>query len=251
MKHTMNLRIAEIDAESGWTTAQMTVTVQFVRAAVGTEAPTSTEPDLRPGAAREFVASPVEPDPASGIRVRPAAPGDLDALVNLEKRVFATDRMSRRSFRSFLKSPTAEVIVAQEEDTLGGMAIVQVPTGSGTARLHSIAVAPHMGGRGVGAMLLAAAEAAALKRHCRAIQLEVHETNAAAISRYRKSGYREFRRVSGYYEDGGDALRFEKRLAGNEDDVRQALDESKKKTAIRSGKTPKSSKPKSLKKKKK
>jgi hypothetical protein len=44
------------------------------------------------------------------------------------------------------------------------------------------------------------------------MSLEVHETNAAAISRYRKSGYRQFGRHAGYYEDGGDALRFEKRL---------------------------------------
>src|SRR5437762_9429665 len=45
--------------------------------------------------------------------------------------------------------------------------------------------------------------------------LEVHETNHAAISRYRKSGYREFGRHKKYYEDGGDALRFEKRLVPN------------------------------------
>ena len=40
----------------------------------------------------------------------------------------------------------------------------------------------------------------------------MHETNHAAISRYRKSGYREFGRHAAYYEDGGDALRFEKQL---------------------------------------
>ena len=69
-----------------------------------------------------------------------------------------------------------------------------------------------MSGRGVGPMLLAAAEEAALARDCRSIRLEVHETNHAAIARYRKSGYREFGRLRRYYEDGGDALRFEKRL---------------------------------------
>jgi hypothetical protein len=61
-------------------------------------------------------------------------------------------------------------------------------------------------------MLLAAAEAAAAARDCRTIRLEVHLNNHAAISRYRKSGYREFSRLRRYYEDGGDALRFEKRL---------------------------------------
>jgi ribosomal protein S18 acetylase RimI-like enzyme len=64
-------------------------------------------------------------------------------------------------------------------------------------------------------MLLAAAEAAAVARRCRAIRLEVHVTNHAAISRYRKSGYKQFARHRGYYEDGGDALRFEKRLVPN------------------------------------
>jgi Peptidase_C39 like family/Acetyltransferase (GNAT) family len=64
-------------------------------------------------------------------------------------------------------------------------------------------------------MLLAAAEAAAAARGCRAIRLEVHVRNHAAISRYRKSGYREFARIPRYYDDGGDALRFEKRLVPN------------------------------------
>jgi ribosomal protein S18 acetylase RimI-like enzyme len=43
------------------------------------------------------------------------------------------------------------------------------------------------------------------------MRLEVHQGNHAAIACYRKSGYREFARHR-YYEDGGDALRFEKRL---------------------------------------
>ena len=152
-----------------------------------------------------------QPEPQ--LRVRNAARGDLDALMELEHRVFATDRLSRRSLRHFLKSPTAEVIVAAAEDgRLAGNAIVLFRPRSRVARLYSIAVAPPMGGRGVGPMLLEAAEAAALARDCRAIRLEVHETNHAAISRYRKSGYRELGRHERYYQDGGDALRFEKRL---------------------------------------
>jgi len=149
------------------------------------------------------------------IRVRKAERGDVDALSELEHRVFATDRLSRPSLRRFLKSPSAEVIVARHGDRLAGSAIVLFRPRSVVARLYSIAVVPQMGGRGVGAMLLAAAEAAAVARRCRAIRLEVHVTNHAAISRYRKSGYKQFARHRGYYEDGGDALRFEKRLVPN------------------------------------
>jgi ribosomal protein S18 acetylase RimI-like enzyme len=150
--------------------------------------------------------------PAADIRVRKAERGDLDALTELEHRVFATDRLSRRSLRRFLDSPSAETIVAQAGGKLAGTAIVLFRPRSLVARLYSIAVAPHMGGRGVAPMLLAAAEAAALARGCRMIRLEVHVANHAAIARYRKSGYREFGRRRRYYEDGGDALRFEKRL---------------------------------------
>jgi ribosomal protein S18 acetylase RimI-like enzyme len=149
------------------------------------------------------------------IRTRKAEPGDVDVLTDLEQRVFATDRLSRRSLRRFLKSPSAEVVVAEQGAQLAGTAIVLFRPRSVVARLYSIAVAPPMGGRGVAQMLLEAAEAAALARGCRAIRLEVHQTNHAAISRYRKSGYREFGRHRGYYEDGGDALRFEKRLVPN------------------------------------
>ena len=150
------------------------------------------------------------PDPA--VCVRNAERGDLDALAALEHRVFATDRLSRRSLQRFLRAPSAEVLVAQDHTGLAGNAIVLFRPRSVIARLYSIAVAPAMSGRGVGTMLLAAAEAAALARGCRAIRLEVHVTNHAAIARYRKSGYREFDRLRKYYEDGGDALRFEKRL---------------------------------------
>jgi len=156
------------------------------------------------------------------MRVRRAEPGDVDALIKLEHRVFATDRLSRRSLRRLLDSPSAAVLVAVENAQLAGIAIVLFRARSAVARLYSIAVAPHVGGRGVAAMLLDAAEEAALARGCRIMRLEVHRANHAAISRYRKSGYREFGRYRAYYEDGADALRFEKRLRGDAAALRDA-----------------------------
>jgi ribosomal-protein-alanine N-acetyltransferase len=152
---------------------------------------------------------------APSVRVRTAASRDLDALIELENRVFATDRLSRRSLRRFLQSPTAAMVVAAGgAGRLAGAAIVLFRARSTVARLYSIAVAPAMSGRGVAPALLKAAEKIARKRGCSAIRLEVHETNNAAIARYRKEGYQEFGRHRRYYEDGGDALRFQKRLAG-------------------------------------
>jgi len=151
--------------------------------------------------------------PASDIRIRPAEPLDLDALAALEQRVFATDRIARRGFRRFLHSPAAALIIAVHGETLAGYALVLFRAGSGIARLYSIAVAPEAGRRGVGVRLLAAAEEAALGRERGVLRLEVHENNAAAIARYRKSGYAMFGRHFDYYGDHGHALRFEKRLA--------------------------------------
>jgi ribosomal protein S18 acetylase RimI-like enzyme len=137
---------------------------------------------------------------------------DLDALLAIEKAVFTVDLLSRRSFRHFLTSPAASLIVAQESGKLAGYALVFFPPRSAVARLYSIAVAPHIGRRGVGPLLLAAAENAALRRRRRGMRLEVHEHNTRAIARYEKSGYQLFGRHCDYYDDHATALRFEKPL---------------------------------------
>jgi ribosomal protein S18 acetylase RimI-like enzyme len=137
---------------------------------------------------------------------------DLTALIGIERAVFTTDFVSRRSFRRFLIATSAALIVADADGKLAGYVLVLYPPHSKLARLYSIAVAPHIGRRGVGALLLAAAEQAARRRGRETMRLEVHEHNGRAIARYEKSGYRLFGRHRHYYADRGDALRFEKAL---------------------------------------
>lgn len=148
-----------------------------------------------------------------GFRIRRGTPADLDALCSLENRVFETDRMSRRSLRRLLASPSAAIIVAQSEGAIVGVAVILFRANSSVARLYSIAVAPQRTGRGIASALLAEAERTGARR-CRRLRLEVHESNRAAINLYRKLGYREFDRYYQYYQDRGDALRFEKQLGG-------------------------------------
>ncbi len=137
---------------------------------------------------------------------------DLDALLDVEQAVFTTDILSRRSFRRFLATTGATLIVAEAAGKLAGYALVLYPPRSMFARLYSIAVAPHIGRRGIGPLLLADAERAARRRGRCAMRLEVHEHNGRAIARYEKSGYRLFGRHRRYYDDRSDALRFEKPL---------------------------------------
>lgn len=146
------------------------------------------------------------------VTLRRGRKSDLAALVTLELAVFKTDIVSRRSFRHFMASPNASLIVAEESGGLAGYVLVLYPPRSKLARLYSIAVAPHAGGRGLGPRLLAAAEESAKRRRRSAMRLEVHVRNKRAIARYVKSGYRLFGRHRDYYDNHGDALRFEKPL---------------------------------------
>lgn len=144
--------------------------------------------------------------------LRPGAAVDLSRLVALEERLFTADRISRRSFRHFLSAPGAALIVAGRGGELAGYALVLFHPRSAAARLYSIAVEPRHAGQGAGALLLAAAEGGAGERGYARMRLEVRVGNAAAIRLYRKAGYRQFGHRAGYYDDGEDALRFEKPL---------------------------------------
>ena len=152
----------------------------------------------------------------SAPRIRAATPDDIDALSAIEEAVFATDRISRRSFRALIARPTAATLVAEDDGEVAGYAMILFRRGTGMARLYSLAVSPGRTGAGLGRRLLAAAEDAA-KRHDRImLRLEVREDNLGAIGLYRKSGYRQIGRIADYYEDGMAALRFEKRLRDDE-----------------------------------
>ena len=153
----------------------------------------------------------------SAPRMRPATPEDIDDLVAIENAAFASDRISRRSFRALISRPTAETIVAEDgEGRLLGYAMLLFRKGTGLARLYSIAVAPAAKGLGVGRKLLEKAEEAAVRHDRFLLRLEVREDNIAAISLYRRPGYRRIGLYHDYYEDHSAALRFEKRLREEE-----------------------------------
>ncbi|RJT34926.1 GNAT family N-acetyltransferase [Mesorhizobium waimense] len=146
--------------------------------------------------------------------IRKARASDVDDLAAIEKAVFASDRISRRSFRQLIERETAEMLVAENDGRIAGYAVALFRKGSGVARLYSIAIGPFFGGIGIGRQLLAAAEEAAFEHDRMLLRLEVREDNARAIRIYEQGGYRKIGREPGYYEDGATALRYEKTLRG-------------------------------------
>ncbi len=137
---------------------------------------------------------------------------DLDALLALEQD-FPSDRLSRRSFRHLLTRGHADVWICVAGERVVGNAVMLYRAASKTARLYSIVTDGKTRGRGIATTLLKTVEAAAQRRAIERVSLEVRPDNMAAIKLYEKFGYRLARRIKGFYDDGQDALQFERALA--------------------------------------
>ncbi len=145
--------------------------------------------------------------------IRDARISDLNALAALEERCFQIDRFNRRQFRYYITRAQGRLLVDERRGKLIGYALVLLRRGTSLARLYSIAVDPKARGKGAGRDLLEAAEEAAAEASCAYMRLEVRPDNEKSIRLYRSAGYRKLGKVSDYYEDGMEALRYEKALA--------------------------------------
>ncbi|MFN0024957.1 MAG: GNAT family N-acetyltransferase [Parvularculaceae bacterium] len=146
------------------------------------------------------------------VSIRAARRADLDRIDAIEARSFAADRFSRAAIARLLASPAAAVLVANTDRGLAGYAAVLFRRGAGVARLYSIAVDPDARGLGAAQALVAAAEGAARRRGADRLRLEVRASNTPARSLYDRAGFTFLEQRPGYYTDGEDAIRLEKRL---------------------------------------
>lgn len=154
-------------------------------------------------------------DGAIEARLHIATPADLAGLIALENATFTSDRLSPRQWRRHILNPNACIIVSSTRAGVVAAAVLFFRKVSRSARLYSIAVSSAARGQGLGERLLDACEEAARLRGCVSLRLEVREDNESAKRLYERRGYRVFGRRESYYEDGEDALRYEKSLPGN------------------------------------
>lgn len=148
----------------------------------------------------------------ASLHLRPASSRDITGLLALENDVFATDRISARSFRDFLRSESAHILLAEMDGRIRGYAIVLFRRNTSVARIYSIAVSTEARGCRIGERLMLALENMARERDALFMRLEVRPDNDAALTLYRRLGYRAFGRILDYYGDHSDAIRFEKSL---------------------------------------
>lgn len=149
--------------------------------------------------------------------LRPAQPGDLVALSQLEQLCFETDHFSRRQLAHLLRRAHAVTWVAEDEaQRLVGYATLLLRRNSRTARLYSFCVHPEIQGQGVGRRLLDTLEGEARDRDCEWLTLEVRADNRRALALYRRMGFGLRRWLDDYYADGCAAWQMEKSLVATD-----------------------------------
>jgi [ribosomal protein S18]-alanine N-acetyltransferase len=143
------------------------------------------------------------PDAREQIRIRPAEPADLPALVLLEQACFAHP-WSEASLRYDLEEhPEARYLTACGPDgSLIGYAAYWKTLDEGM--ITNIAVTAAWRRQGVGRLLLDAMISQAAAEDLRALTLEVRPGNTAARKLYEGAGFTAVGVRRGYYEDNGE-----------------------------------------------
>lgn len=139
--------------------------------------------------------------------VRPAAPGDLDAIAALEIEAFPDDAWTRDYLQIALdgRMPTVRLLVAVDAaGTVVGHALISVVYE--IAELQRIAVTAAHRRHGYATALLDETVALATREGAERLLLEVREGNEAALAFYRVAGFAEIDRRERYYRDGATGI---------------------------------------------
>lgn len=137
---------------------------------------------------------------------------DSEALSALHGKCFVS-AWAAVDFNGYLRSETDDVIGGFIRGNLIGLAVAR--TAIDQSDILTIGINPRHRGKGYAAKLLAATERVIKARASTIVFLDVAEDNASAIALYRRAGYVQHGRRSGYYRRPDSriaALLFQKKL---------------------------------------
>ena len=126
---------------------------------------------------------------------------DLDQILVVEKATFP-DAYDRSTFAQILETEPAGFMIAERDHRIVGY-VCSVSSGD-EAIICSIAVSKHDRRGGIGASLMGA-ELGYLSSRVTTVLLQVSVHNEAALSMYKKFGFRSTGRIRRYYPNGDDA----------------------------------------------
>ena len=138
--------------------------------------------------------------------VRPAGPGDVEAVARLEEECLGADAWSEGLVREGILGdlPTITYLVADLDGEVVGHAVTS--SAGDIAELQRIAVTASRRRQGIAASLLAAVVDAARRTPADRLLLEVREDNRTALAFYAGQGFIEIDRRPRYYSDGTTAV---------------------------------------------
>ena len=140
----------------------------------------------------------------SPFRIRPAQRDDLDTLAELEQHCFS-DPWTREAFAELLAHPPFRVRCMEVDDVVVGYSVSRYGR-DGWGELLNLAVAPEIRGRGLGGRLLDDFLLRGVAAEISHFLLEVRLSNDRARRLYAARGFRIWKRIPAYYNDGEDAL---------------------------------------------
>ena len=154
-------------------------------------------------------------NPKSKIAVllRPYHPDDLETLYAIDQACFVPGvSYSQRELKGFIGHRDSQTWIAEEAGQIAGFLIVHREPRK-ILHIITIDVPEAWRRRGVGSLLMDAAEHWAREQGLRMIGLETAQDNLAAQKFYAARGYTKVDEVARYYSDGTDAWLMVKELA--------------------------------------
>ena len=146
------------------------------------------------------------------LSIRPAVIDDLAFVRALDAEAFGVQAWGDLSLTEIVegKWPTGHLLVAEADDQLLGYALLSVVLDD--AELQQIAIRSDRRGQKWGATLLDNVHTWLIDREVARIVLEVRVDNLPAIGLYERAGYHRVAQRAGYYNDGTDALIYDRQL---------------------------------------
>lgn len=125
----------------------------------------------------------------------------LDRLYEIERECFYEEAFTKKQIAQLLTDYNSISLIARENGEIVGFVVGMVYPDRKAVNGHvlTIDVSPSHRRKGIGRMLLQEMESIFSQKGVQACLLEVREDNVAAISLYRKLGYKEVGRLENYY----------------------------------------------------
>ena len=119
------------------------------------------------------------------------------------------------TFNSYLKETGSTLMVADVTGSgVSGYALLTPSDKDNTGVVDMVAVADDFKGKGLAKGLLLQVEYAARDIGYAVLELEAHETNKSAMGLYKAMGYKCVGHIKHYYNDGGKAVCYAKKISG-------------------------------------